>query len=554
MKVPAIKFKMLLMMLALGFASCQKETSLQENFKNHINYLASDELEGREAGTPAEATAAAYLSEMFENYKLSPMGTSGYVQEFNFLLGKIVENNSLTLDGQQISLDETPYFPVNYSGSQSVSGDIMDIGFGIEAEELNYSDYIGHSPEGKIAVMKISSPDGIHPHSKYIKFHSLRDRVKLAESKGAVGIILVNNDNTTSNPNPDYTEKMMAVGIPVIFVEDFELVQGKEMAEINVQLTEDNRTAQNVIGYIDNGSETTVIIGAHFDHLGYGENGGSLYRGERKIHNGADDNASGTSMLIEISGAIAKSDLKEMNYLFIAFSGEEKGLLGANYFTKNPTIDLEKVSYMINMDMVGRLDTTDYALAINGVGTSPVWDSLIAEIDSSPLDIKTTQSGVGPSDHTAFYLSDIPVLHFFTGTHEDYHKPSDDFDKINFEGMEKVFDLIMEINYSLGNAGKIEFTKTQDDQGRSVPRFNVTFGIIPDYMYEDAGLRIDGVTGGKPAEIAGIEKNDIIVRIGEWEIDDIYSYMETLGKLKKGDKTEVEVIRGDERLVLEIQL
>ena len=159
---------------------------------------------------------------------------------------------------------------------------------------------------------------------------------------------------------------MATMNIPVIFVEDYDLVLGKVNAEINVQLTEDNRTAQNVIGYLDNGAENTVIIGAHFDHLGYGLHGGSLYRGESQIHNGADDNASGTSMLIEIGRTIAKSELEGMNYLFIAFSGEEKGLLGANYFTKNPTIDLDRVSYMINMDMVGRLDTTDYALAING--------------------------------------------------------------------------------------------------------------------------------------------------------------------------------------------
>lgn len=536
----------------LNGCGSNKEVSLQDNFKKHIEFLASDDLEGREAGSEGELKAANYVASVFKDYGLSPKGTEGFLQPFEFLLGKSISSSSLVLDSEELS-DDINYFPMNFSGNGVIDGDLLKVGFGIEAPDLEYNDFEGLSTEGKIHVMKISSPDGIHPHSKYIDYHGIRDRVKVLESKGALAVLLVNNDNTAADPVPDYTEKMATVGIPVLFVENFDAVENKTSANINIEMTDDNRQAHNAIGYLDNGAENVVIIGAHLDHLGYGENGGSLYRGEPAIHNGADDNASGTSMLMELARQIADSEMDQMNYLFISFSGEEKGLLGANYFTKNPTIDLAKASYMINMDMVGRLDTADNALAINGVGTSPVWDTLLTQIEVPPLDISTTQSGVGPSDHTAFYLSDIPVLHFFTGTHGEYHKPDDDAHLINYDGMEKVFEYITRVNDALYDDGKIAFTKTQDNEGRSTPRFTVTLGVVPDYMYEKGGLKIDGVNDNKPAALAGIQKGDIIIRIGEWEIDDIYAYMDVLSKLKKGDKTELEVVRGEETLTLEIQ-
>jgi len=308
-------------------------------------------------------------------------------------------------------------------------------------------------------------------------------------------------------------------------------------------------TGRNVVGYIDNGAENTVIIGAHFDHLGYGEEG-SLYRGEKAIHNGADDNASGTAAMIQLA-RILKNKGKDKNYLFMAFSGEESGLWGSNYFSKNATIDLGTVDYMINMDMVGRMNE-EKTLAINGVGTSPIWMDKIEAANTDTLKLVTSESGIGPSDHTSFYLQDLPVLHFFTGQHEDYHRPSDDSDKINYYGMVKVVRLIERLVLSLDQEEKIAFTKTKDDSGDS-PRFTVSLGVVPDYLYDGKGMRIDGVSEDKPAQKAGMQKGDIVMKLGDSTIMDMMSYMRALAAFQLGDETKVEFKRGEELKTVDIK-
>ncbi len=311
-------------------------------------------------------------------------------------------------------------------------------------------------------------------------------------------------------------------------------------------------TGRNVIGYIDNGAPTTVIIGAHFDHLGYGGEG-SLYEGkEPEIHNGADDNASGVTVLLQLANDL-QGKYAHNNYLFIAFSGEEKGLWGSNWFSKNPTIDLATVNYMINMDMVGRL-SAEKDLAIYGSGTSPAWTPLLAEIGKEKgFKLKFHPSGIGPSDHTSFYLKDLPVLHFFTGQHEDYHKPTDDFDKINYAGMQEVQGFIEEVIARIDNKGKIEFTKTKDEDPNKAPKYSVALGVIPDYMYDGKGMLISGVREGRAAEKAGIQNGDIVVKMGDYQVNDMMGYMKALGKFKKGDKTIVTVKRGEEELELEVE-
>ncbi|MCB0474721.1 MAG: DUF4910 domain-containing protein, partial [Flavobacteriaceae bacterium] len=263
-------------------------------------------------------------------------------------------------------------------------------------------------------------------------------------------------------------------------------------------------TGTNIVGYIDNKAPTTVIIGAHYDHLGYGgEGSGSLYRGaEKQIHNGADDNASGVAMMLNLAQRLKNAD-KNNNYLFLSFSGEEIGLLGSNYFVKHSTVALDSVNYMINMDMVGRLKA-DSTLAVYGVGTSPVFKKVLEE-QNKEFKLIEKESGVGPSDHTSFYLVDLPVLHFFTGQHEDYHRPSDDWDKINYTGMQEVSDYIFDIITDLNDDGKLAFTKTKNESDET-PRFKVTLGVVPDYLFDGKGMRIDGVSEDKPAQKAGLQK------------------------------------------------
>jgi hypothetical protein len=302
-------------------------------------------------------------------------------------------------------------------------------------------------------------------------------------------------------------------------------------------------TGRNVVGFLNKKAENTIVIGAHYDHLGYG-GAGSLFTGDSAIHNGADDNASGVAALLLLAEKLKEKDLKN-NVLFISFSGEENGLWGSNYFSKNTTIPLENINYMLNMDMVGRLKV-ERTLAVNGVGTSPAWMPMLDSISVDSIKIVTTESGVGPSDHTSFYNEGLPVLHFFTGQHEDYHKPTDDYDKINYEGILSVVKFMETVIENVEDDGKLEFTKTKDQSANDTPAFKVTLGVIPDYLYDGEGMRIDGTSDGRPAANAGIQKGDVVVQMGELEITDMMSYMEALGKFEPEQTVEVKVKRDGE--------
>ena len=304
--------------------------------------------------------------------------------------------------------------------------------------------------------------------------------------------------------------------------------------------------SKNVIGFIDNGAKNTVVIGAHYDHLGYGGQG-SLYVG-KEIHNGADDNASGTALMLDLANQL-KFDNFNNNYLFIGFSGEEMGLLGSNYFVKNPTIDLSSINYMINLDMVGRLKE-DKSLAIYGVGTSPIFKQTINSNNDS-FNIIENESGVGPSDHTSFYINDIPVLHFFTGQHADYHKPSDDPDKINYQGVKEISDYIFSLISDLNDNGRIAFRKTKNES-EEVPRFKVSLGVMPDYMFNKGGMRIDAVTEDRPGYKAGLIKGDVVIKLGEDDVEDMMSYMKALSKFESGDTTFVVVKREQDTIKKEV--
>ncbi|HEU4718181.1 MAG TPA: M20/M25/M40 family metallo-hydrolase [Bacteroidia bacterium] len=315
---------------------------------------------------------------------------------------------------------------------------------------------------------------------------------------------------------------------------------------------EEVRHGKNVIGYLDNGAKLTVVIGAHYDHLGLGYDHNSLDANpEGKIHNGADDNASGAAGVMELARYFTSNKEKEpFNFLFICFSGEELGLIGSKKFCDSATIDLSTVDYMINMDMIGRMNDSTKTLIIYGVGTAPDWVPMIDGIQTG-MHIKKDSAGIGPSDQTSFYLKNIPVLHFFTGQHEDYHKPSDDENKINYPGEKMVLQYIITIIDKTEKLDKLRFLQTKNpDVGRH--KYSVTMGVMPDYAFEGKGMRVDGVTDGKPAAIAGVKQGDVIIQLGDYPVGSTMDYMKALGNFKKGDTTKVKVKRGEQELSLDV--
>ncbi|MBK6341688.1 MAG: M28 family peptidase [Flavobacteriales bacterium] len=255
--------------------------------------------------------------------------------------------------------------------------------------------------------------------------------------------------------------------------------------------------------------------------------------------------------MLQLARDLAEYDHTRSNdYLFIAFSGEEKGLYGSNYWTKNPTVPVAELNYMINLDMVGRLDSAG-AIGINGVGTSPAWAEVNRNLVGN-LNVKTTTSGIGPSDHTSFYLQGVPAIHFFTGTHADYHKPTDDEEKINYEGMLRVARHIESLIATLNDDGKLAFTKTEDVSTEDTPRFKVTLGVVPDYLYDGKGMRIDGITEGKPAANAGLKVGDVVVKLGAIDVADMMGYMKALAQFNKGDTAKVKVLRAGKEVETDV--
>jgi aminopeptidase YwaD len=544
------------LIVALFLAAPAFSQTIQERFKEHITFLADDKLKGRDTGSEGEKMAADYLIKEFEAMGLKPAGENGtWLQPFDFVAERTPADESvLSIKGRTFSLSNgLLVFP--QTGDAEFSGQMVQVGFGISAPQIGWDDYKGKTVEGKCVVIERGTPEPNNPHSKYAEFAPLASKIETAVKKGAAAIVFVNpKDSEMGEPILSFSQRVSREDIPVVWLKDVPAADlDGATANIRTALLIDRRTGNNVVASLDHGAEYTIVVGAHYDHLGYGSEG-SLHRGEPAIHNGADDNASGTAMIVEMARALQDQPYKRFNYVFIAFSGEEKGLLGSNYYAKNPTIDLKKVSCMINFDMVGRLDPEQKTLAINGVGTSPTWNDLMGKMEIEDLKIKTTESGIGPSDHTSFYLKDIPVLHFFSGTHSDYHKPGDDEELINYDGMDQIFVYVMSLVGGLNEHGeKLEFTKTKAEESRAVPRWKVSLGVIPDYMFEGDGMRIDGITEGRPAANAGLKEGDVVVKMGDHEVTEMMSYMRALAKFEKGDKVKVTVMRKGKKKVKKVQ-
>jgi hypothetical protein len=547
-------------LFSMGLSAQLNCVSLNPDAANRIqkdiNYLASDELEGRKPGTEGAEKAATYIEEVFTRHGLAPLNEIGsFRQSFDVAENVAVGNSTFLVVDDAVQRLKFDFFPTRYSANAETAGSTIYVQFGIVAPELKRDDYKRKKIEKNgIVVLDIGSPDGVHPHSEYLKYHDLGERIALAKEKGAKAVLLVNIEGQASDLSPEY-KNIRSSEIPVVFIQNTtlakQLAKGAKV-ELLVEQKEQSVKAFNVLGYLNNNAPNTVIIGAHYDHLGYG-GPNSLYaqKDEPEIHNGADDNASGTAGLLELVRYLSAhaSKFSSHNFLFMAFSAEEEGLLGSAFFAKHTSMDMAAVSYMLNMDMIGRME--DSVLAVNGVGTSPFWKGLVK--DACGVKVKTSESGTGPSDHTSFYNRDIPVLHFFTGTHQDYHKPSDDAEKINAEGEAMVLAYMLGIIQAAEATPDLAFTKTKAENSADAPRFSVTLGVMPDYLFEGVGMRIDGVTEERPAAKAGLQAGDVVLHMGDVKVVDMMSYMKGLGQFKKGDKTTVTYSREGKEYTVEVE-
>lgn len=578
----------LLVVHALGvFAQQSSPDITAEELQAHVKYLASDELEGRGSGSEGNRKAAQYIAKAFEEYGLKPAGKHGtYFQEFEFVSSvKLGTANSLVVvragrETMRLKVDED-FRPFGFSSNGAVNATAVFAGYGISAPDLKYDDYEGLEVNGKVVIALRYGPDGNDRHSEFYRFTSLRNKARYAREKGAAALIIVDAHHDEL-PKLSYDQSHASSGIPCVAMrsgvlerllgpthESLGILKDKiktsrrpiafPLADVTISLETDvvkvMDTTANVLGYLEGSDpalkDEVVAIGAHFDHLGYGgEGSGSLVPHLHEIHNGADDNASGTAGLLELAQRFAATPTRSRTLLFIGFSGEEIGTLGSQYYVNNPVFPLSKTVAMINMDEIGRLN--ENALTVYGTGTSPKWIPLLTKHNtmsvSDTFALKLVPDGFGPSDHAQFYAKDIPVLFFFTGTHNDYHKPSDDWEKINYRGQERIVRYIYNIaNEIQSSTPRPEFARAQSTTGMGTSGdsrgFAVTLGIIPDYGEGTEGMKIGGTRPNGPADKAGLKAGDIITSLAGKKVMNIYDYMGILGELKAGQTVELEVLR-----------
>jgi aminopeptidase YwaD len=543
------KFLLVLLLVpALTYAQSKKKKRQMEekanaelvaNLKAHVQFLADDKLEGRRAGSRGEELAMNYIINQYEQIGIAPKGAQGYIQEFEINEGRQVDAVTVVkVDDRPLRLNQE-YIPLAFSATKKVTGS--------PAIALNES-----RQPWFMDLKDVLEENKSNPHfdvEEAIKKHA--DKVT---AKGATALFVYNTSTLVDNVQFNKNDKSAAAKIPIVYLtragyeKYFTDHSATLPVELNISFSEKTRRAHNVVGFIDNHASTTVILGAHYDHLGYGEDKNALDTG-RIIHNGADDNASGTAALIELARMLKKSAPVNNNYLIVNFSGEELGLFGSKYWLEHPT-QLITPNYMINMDMVGRYDTT-HKLTIGGYGTSPVWGQVFAA-EKNNLLIKFDSTGSGPSDHASFYRKDVPVLFLFTGSHSDYHKATDDWDRINYDAEKDIVKMVYRVIEATDNKGKLAFTKTAEPQtGRST--FNVSLGIMPDYGFGGTGVRVDGISPGKLAEKIGLQAGDVLLQLGEYKFADVYAYTSVLGKFKKGAKTKLRIKRGAEEREYDIE-
>ncbi|MEI8111386.1 MAG: M28 family peptidase [Chitinophagia bacterium] len=507
---------------------------------SHVQYLSDDRLEGRRTGTQGEEMALQYIINQYRAMGLAPAGTDGFVQEFIINEGKQPDTSTrFQVESTKLVLMKD-FFPLTFSKPGIVSGSpAMALQ---ESGEPWFWD-----------LKEILEANKSNPHFNLTD--AIREYAKKGASKGATALFIYNSSSITDNIQYNKFDSSAPAELPLVYLTNSAISKyfTDPAATISISLCIEFvnriRKGKNIAGFIDNQAPHTVILGAHYDHLGYGEDKTALDTGH-VIHNGADDNASGTAALIELTRMLLKTAPANNNYLILHFSGEELGLLGSKYWLDHPTKNIS-ANFMINMDMVGRYDTAR-KLTIGGYGTSPVWSEVVPAISAS-LVTHYDSTGSGPSDHASFYRKDIPVLFLFTGSHPDYHKATDDWDKINYSGQEEIVRWVYRLLEATNSKGKLPFTKTREPQMGRSSGFTVSLGVIPDYGFTGTGMRIDGVSPGKLAEKLGLQAGDILLQLGSYSFVDVSAYMQSLSKFKKGDKTSLRFKRGSEEKVVDVQ-
>ena len=575
--------------------------------QHDVKYLASDELEGRLTGSKGATEAARYIANEFRKVGLKPLteganrSESRYLQQFPYVSSVTAgrKNKFLSTSPSPESADERfkltenvlfqpgiDWLPLGFSASATVKGELVFVGFGITATELNYNDYANANATGKIAIALQGTPDGENPHGQFGRFEGVRWKAVAARNAGAKALILIARENNFKDDGLTklaYDNSAGDAGLPVIVISrplaEHLLAQSKlSLAQLEqssmtktannsrplageISLTTDivrNEThAYNVAGVLE-GSDPVlknevIIIGAHYDHLGRGGEGtGSLAPRAGDIHYGADDNASGTAGVLELARLFTTQKPRpKRTIVFIAFSGEEEGLLGSSHYVNHPLLPLANTVAMINMDMIGRMK--DHRLIIGGVGTAKEWRDIMSADTDKSFQLTMNEDGFGPSDHSSFYAKQIPVLFFWTGTHNDYHKPSDTFDKINYDDEARILEMVARIVNRLDAADKrLTYTTAKSDAAPRTGGFRVYLGTVPNYADSNDGLLLDGVRDGSPAAQAGLKAGDKIIRIGEHDIRNVYDYTAALGEMKAGQEYVFEVRRGTARLTLKI--
>ncbi|MGM0464179.1 MAG: M20/M25/M40 family metallo-hydrolase [Bacteroidota bacterium] len=586
--------KLILFTAAIILSSCNSgnidnpEITIPE-LQEHINYLASDELEGRLPGTEGDNKSAGYIRDMLRSFGLSPAVDNG-LQEFEITASiEAGEANSLVIDGNPVSGDQ--FTPMAFSESTNFTGNVAFAGYGfsIMSDSLEWNDYSGIDVEDKWVMILRGDPEIDNPSSMFAQVSADRDKVMLAKDNGAGGVLMVSGKNfDASDEFESLTGGDYSTGIPVLRIKreaanSILEAEGKTITELEQRLNETYKpvnfeihcsiegtadlneqkvTTHNVLMTLPGKDpvlkDEYIIIGGHFDHLGMGGPGTSSRAVDTTgIHYGADDNASGIAAMIEIAEKFAARDDNKRSIIFAGFAAEEMGLLGSKYLASHMPVKAEKINAMINLDMIGRLKDNNL-LQISGVGTAGELENTITRHnDTTILKTALSQEGYGPSDHSSFYGIDIPVLSFTTGAHLDYHTPYDSPDKIKYEGLADISSLVYDISKELANNKKLAFKESgpKTPANRAMRRNGVTLGIMPDFAGNvKNGLRADFVTPGRPADLGGMKKGDIITAINGKEINNIEDYMYRLSQLEHGENIQVEVLRDDKKELLLIAL